>query len=79
MIDAIQCRMARTALGWRRTDLAKKAKVAMSTVQLFEEGSDPRASTMQKIVAAFNAHGVAFPDPDTVRIERRRPADQIAA
>jgi transcriptional regulator with XRE-family HTH domain len=52
--------MARAALDWSTTDLARAAYVGPATVNRFETGRDARISTVEKLRAAFEAVGVAF-------------------
>lgn len=52
------CRAGRALLGWTMRDLAREAGVALATVNGIEAGSDYRASTGDKIIAAFAARGV---------------------
>ena len=55
-----QCRMARAALEWRTTDLARAANVGANTVNRFETGRDARISTVEKLRSALEAAGVVF-------------------
>jgi transcriptional regulator with XRE-family HTH domain len=55
-----QCRMARAALDWRTTDLARAARVGLNTVNRFEAGRDARISSVEKLRAALEAAGVLF-------------------
>ena len=52
--------MARAALEWRTSDLARAANVGANTVNRFETGRDARISTVEKLRAALEAAGVAF-------------------
>ncbi len=52
--------MARAALDWRTTDLARAAKVGLNTVNRFEAGRDARISSVEKLRSAFEAAGIAF-------------------
>ena len=45
----IQCRMARSALGWSTQDLAREADVGVNTVSRFEAGQDARLSSVEKM------------------------------
>jgi transcriptional regulator with XRE-family HTH domain len=56
----MQCRMARAALEWSTTDLARAAAVGPATVNRFETGRDARISTVEKLRAALEAAGVLF-------------------
>lgn len=68
MITAIQCRMARTAVGWTIRDFAKEVGVNFNTIVRFEEIGDTRASIMHRMEQAFHRAGVRFgPDGLTVR------------
>jgi hypothetical protein len=52
--------MARSALDWRTTDLARAAKVGLNTVNRFEAGRDARISSVEKLRAALEAAGIVF-------------------
>jgi transcriptional regulator with XRE-family HTH domain len=52
--------MARAALDWRTTDLARAASVGLNTVNRFESGRDARISSVEKLRAALEAAGIAF-------------------
>ena len=52
--------MARAALKWSTQDLAEKAGVGANTVNRFEDGSDARMSSVDKMRAAFEAAGIEF-------------------
>jgi transcriptional regulator with XRE-family HTH domain len=58
----MQCRMARSALGWGVRDLAKFAHVGANTVARFEGGKPANPSTLTLIKQAFEAAGVRFTD-----------------
>ena len=61
MITVIQCKMARSALGWGVRELAKRAHLGVATVVRFESGtSESNASTMALIQQAFETAGVRF-------------------
>jgi transcriptional regulator with XRE-family HTH domain len=54
-----QCRAARGWLGWSQQDLAKQAKVGLSTVKDFENGSRrPIANNLTALQGALEAGGV---------------------
>jgi transcriptional regulator with XRE-family HTH domain len=74
MITAVQCRMARAALGWGVRDLAREAKVGVSTVTRFEAGADPIPATLAAIQRAMEAAGVEFTNGDApgVRLKLRQ-------
>lgn len=56
----MQCRMARAAVGWSQSDLAKAAKVRQETVSGFEGGNDSRRSTVETMRQALEDQGVTF-------------------
>lgn len=57
--------MARAALRWQVTELAKRAQLGPATVTRFEaNGTDARSSTMKKLKFVLEAAGVTFLDDD---------------
>jgi transcriptional regulator with XRE-family HTH domain len=62
MINVVQCKMARAAVGWGVRDLAEAAKVSPDTVARFERGEELRERTVDAIRAALEAAGVEFID-----------------
>ena len=56
----IQSRMARAALDWSTTDLARAANVGVNSVNRFETGRDSRISTVEKLRSTLEAAGVVF-------------------
>ena len=52
--------MARAALDWSTTDLARAANVGVNSVNRFETGRDARISTVEKLRSALEAAGIAF-------------------
>jgi transcriptional regulator with XRE-family HTH domain len=57
---AVQCKMARAALGWGVSDLAKAAGVGINTVSRFENGGDAHGGTRRLLRTALEAAGVIF-------------------
>jgi predicted transcriptional regulator len=55
-----QCRMARAALDWSTTDLARAANVGINSVNRFETGRDARISTVEKLRYELEKAGIAF-------------------
>ena len=54
-----QCRAARNWIGWSQQDLAKRAKVGLSTVKDFENGSrTPIANNLGAIQRALEDSGI---------------------
>jgi transcriptional regulator with XRE-family HTH domain len=52
--------MARAALDWRTTDLARAANVGLNTVNRFEAGRDARISSVEKLRSTLEAAGIMF-------------------
>jgi transcriptional regulator with XRE-family HTH domain len=52
--------MARAALGWSTSYLARAADVGANTVNRFESGQDARVSSVNKMRSAMEAAGVEF-------------------
>ena len=52
--------MARAALDWSTTDLARAANVGVNSVNRFETGRDARISTVEKLRSTLEIAGVAF-------------------
>lgn len=66
------CRAARALLGWTITDLAKAAGVSYPTAHKFEHGGEVYASTVAKVLSAFEAQGVSVLAPPLEGASRRR-------
>lgn len=58
----IQCRMARTAVGWGVRELAREANVSADTVSRFERGEDLLPRTVAALQSALESAGVIFLD-----------------
>jgi transcriptional regulator with XRE-family HTH domain len=54
--------MARAALDWSTSDLARAANVGANTVNRFETGQDARMSSVDKMRSALESAGVIFVD-----------------
>jgi transcriptional regulator with XRE-family HTH domain len=61
-IVPVQCWLAREALGWAATDLARAAGVSRRTVADFESGDSLKATTVEAIQRALENAGVIFID-----------------
>ena len=59
-LTAIQCKMARAAIGLGIRDLAKHAGVSPDTVARFERGEDLKPATVTTIRRALESSGVEF-------------------
>ncbi len=68
MISPSQIRAARALLGWKQAELASASGVSEISIKNIERGAtDPRASTLSAIEAAFDAAGVIFMDAGVER------------
>jgi transcriptional regulator with XRE-family HTH domain len=56
----VQCRMARTALGWSLDDLASQSGVARRTVARFEAGEGVTFETIERLRATLSQAGILF-------------------
>ena len=56
----VQCKMARTALGWGNRDLAREAGVASTTLMRFEGTGKARPASIEKLQSTLEAAGVEF-------------------
>lgn len=59
-MDAKQCRMARSGLGWRAQDLAEKAGVGYASVARFESGERIADATLERLIIALEMAGATF-------------------
>jgi predicted transcriptional regulator len=59
-IEAVQCKMARVAVGWGVRELAAAAAVSTDTIARLERGEVLKDSTLAAIRAALEAAGVEF-------------------
>ncbi len=57
---AVQCKMARVAVGWGVRDLAREASVSTDTVARLERGETLKQSTIDAIRVTLEAAGVEF-------------------
>lgn len=72
-ITPASLRAARAFLDWSRRDLVKASGVGRATIEALEDGSGTRKVrrvTVDKIVATFAAHGVAFMSPPSDGVVR---------
>lgn len=74
-MQAVQCRMARAALGLGVRELAEMAMVAPATISRLERGEELKPRTVEAIRAALEAAGVIFIDENGegpgVRLRKR--------
>jgi transcriptional regulator with XRE-family HTH domain len=64
MINRVQVKMARAALGWGVRDLASKAGVSANTVSRYENGADALGETLTRIQRALEDAGIVVIDAD---------------
>jgi transcriptional regulator with XRE-family HTH domain len=60
MLNRIQVKMARAALGWSVRELAAKAEIAANTVSRYENGADAYGDTLLKMQRVFEDAGIEF-------------------
>jgi transcriptional regulator with XRE-family HTH domain len=63
-IVPVQCWLAREALGWSASHLARVAGVSPPTVRRFERGDAVRASKVEAIQRTLETAGVIFIDAE---------------
>jgi transcriptional regulator with XRE-family HTH domain len=61
-IVPVQCWVARKALGWTLTDLAREAGVSRTTMRSFESGAAMRSTTVKALQSALEEAGVIWID-----------------
>lgn len=64
MIEAVQSKMARAAVGWGVRDLAQAAGVSADTVTRLERGEALQPRTIAAIRTALETAGVEFIPPN---------------
>ncbi len=64
MLEGIQVRMGRAAVGWSVRELARNAGVTPNTISRIENGGDALTSTMERLQTALENAGVIFIDAD---------------
>jgi transcriptional regulator with XRE-family HTH domain len=68
MITGAQIRAARALIGWKQSELAERSGISEISIKNIERGAtDPRASTLQSIQAAFDRADVVFLEPGDLR------------
>ncbi len=63
-IVPVQCWLAREALGWSASHLARASGVSPPTVRRFERGGEVRANLVEAIQRALEKAGVILIDAD---------------
>ena len=59
-MDAVQCKMARAALGWGVRELAETAGVSTQTITRLERGEQLKDRTIEALKGVFEAAGIEF-------------------
>ncbi|MBZ7927120.1 helix-turn-helix transcriptional regulator (plasmid) [Ensifer adhaerens] len=59
-MNAIQCKLARVAMGWGIRELAAAAGVSIQTVSRLERGEELRTRTLDRMRQVFEAAGIEF-------------------
>ena len=76
ILQPVQCRMARAALGMGVRELAAAAKVSVDTVARFERGEELKERTVDALQRALEAAGIKLIDENGggpgVRLAKRR-------
>jgi len=57
-LTPVQCKMARTALGWGVRDLALESQIGTATISRFEAGKGVNSTTISALTKAFEDHGI---------------------
>ncbi len=71
MLTPLQCKLARTALGWSVRDFARAAKIAPNTITRFETGKGtPMRANLTIMRQTFVAAGIEFLNGDGIRLRR---------
>lgn len=80
-MNALQCKMARTATGLGVRDLAALIDVSPNTIARLERGEALKPKTVLAIRIALEASGVEFiaENGGGVGVRLRKPTDQIAS
>lgn len=78
---AVQCKMARVAVGWGVRELAAAAEVSPDTVARLERGEALRETTINTIRRALEKAGVEFTNGEQpgVRLRKSKPARKSKA
>lgn len=68
-----QCRAARSWLGWTQQELAKRAKIGLSTLRDFESRTrKPIPNNLAAIKGALEAAGIEFTNGDVPGVWLRK-------
>jgi transcriptional regulator with XRE-family HTH domain len=79
-MQAVQCKMARAALGWSVRELAEAADISPDTVTRLERGDVLKERTVLALRTALETAGIQFIEPNGggpgVRLKRLGPIDE---
>lgn len=76
MLTRNQVKMARAALGWSTTELARQAGITANTVTRFENGSNVTLATVEKMKEAFERAGIKWIPANGGPASVRPPSDE---
>ena len=71
---AVQCKMARVALGIGVRDLAKISGVSTDTISRLEAGEELKPRTLAAVRSALEAAGIIFTNGDEPGVKLRKAA-----
>jgi transcriptional regulator with XRE-family HTH domain len=71
MINSVQCKMARAALGWGVRDLAKNSEVSIDTITRLERGETLLPRTVSAIEKTFIEAGIEFFNGTGVKLHQK--------
>jgi transcriptional regulator with XRE-family HTH domain len=60
LLEVVQVRIGRAALGWSGRDLAKASRVSLVTIARLETGANTTVLTLTKLQKALEKGGVIF-------------------
>ncbi len=64
MVNRMQLKMVRAALGWGVRELAAQSGVAANTISRYENGADAYGETLTKLRRTLESAGIVFIDED---------------
>lgn len=72
LVSRQQLRAARALLGWTQRDLGGVLGVDERQIRFWERRIPSNPQKRRQIIGAFNAHGVEFIGPPTIRVRHMR-------
>ena len=67
LLTPMQIKLARTALGWGRKELAEASGVSRATIKRIEDGNRAFADTVDALERTLRRHGCDFADDNWVK------------